>query len=132
VRPARHFSDLIAWQLADEIRHHVFALSARPGLADDLKAKRQMDDAASSVCRNIAEGFGCDSNLEFARYLGFSRRSLNELLDALRGARQQNYATAQDLAPILSLARRLYPAIGRLAAHLRANPRTRSAKPNPR
>ena len=48
--------------------------------------KSQIEGAVNSVCRNIAEGFGCGTHAEFARFLGISRRSLNELQDALRGA----------------------------------------------
>jgi hypothetical protein len=29
----------------------------------------------NSVCRNVAEGFGCESHVEFARFLKISRRA---------------------------------------------------------
>ena len=50
-------------------------LTGRPGFATDFKLKAQAEDAVGSVCRNIAEGFGCESNIEFARFLEISRRS---------------------------------------------------------
>jgi len=123
---------LVVWQLADEIRIATFRYTARAPFADDFRARRQADDAASSVCRNIAEGFGCDTDSEFARYLGYSRRSLNELLDTLRGAQLQGYVSPDELVPIRSLARRLFPAIGGLVAHLRKSHASRQPRPDRR
>ena len=121
--PVRHFSQLIVWKLAEEIRVHVFGLTAKPSFAGDLRAKSQAEDAANSVCRNIAEGFGCETHAEFARFLEIARRSLNELQDILHGAQLKRYVTPVELAPIRSLMDRLYPAFGRLLAYLRRTPR---------
>ena len=83
---ARHFTQLIVWQLGDQLRAEVYALTKRRRLQADLKLRSQLDDAVDSVCRNIAEGFGCQSNREFARFLRIARRSLNEVQDELRSA----------------------------------------------
>jgi four helix bundle protein len=94
---ARHYSELRVWKLADALRVDVFSLTSRPAFAKDLKAKGQADDAISSVCRNIAEGFGCGTHAEFARFLEYSRRSINEVQDAMRGAHLQNYVNAEEV-----------------------------------
>jgi four helix bundle protein len=125
--PVRHFSQLIVWRLAEEIRIKVFELTAKPSFAADFKAKSQGEDAANSVCRNIAEGFGCETHAEFARFVEISRRSLNELHDVLHGAQLKEYVTASDLAPIRSLSNRIYPAFSRLLAYLRSTPTPRRA-----
>lgn len=122
---ARHYSELIVWKLADEIRIETFKLTARAGFARDFKLRSQIEDAINSVCRNIAEGFGADTHAEFARFLGFSRRSLNEVQDALRGATLKNYVTTADCTPIRMLLRRLYPAMGRFTAYLMRMPKQR-------
>ena len=119
---ARHYTDLIVWKLADEMRVEVFTLTRRPAFARDFKLRSQTDDAIDSVCRNIAEGFGCRSHLEFARFLEFSRRSLNEVIDCLRSAQLKGYVTPADVDPIHKLAARFYPAISRLMAYLRRTP----------
>jgi four helix bundle protein len=119
VAGARHFTRLVVWQLADAIRVDTFTLTRRPPFSGDLKHRSQTEDAIDSVCRNIAEGFGCASHKEFARFLEISRRSLNELLDSLRSARLKNYVSAEDVAPIQSLANRLYPALASFIAYLR-------------
>jgi four helix bundle protein len=111
--PAHHYSQLIVWKLAEETRIEVFKLTGKPLFAADLKAKRQADDAANSVCRNVAEGFGCETHAEFARFLEISRRSLNELHDSMHGAELKKYVTASELARIRQLSRRIYPAFSR-------------------
>ncbi len=114
---ARHYTELIAWQLADELRVAAFAFTRRPQFSRDFKHRGQAEDAIDSICRNIAEGFGCESPREFARFLEVSRRSLNEVTDTLRSAQLKGYVSAEELAPIRTLTRRLYAAIGSLRAN---------------
>ena len=108
---ARHFTELIIWQMGDQLRQQVFALTKNRPFAADLKLRSQLDDAADSVCRNIAEGFACKSDKEFARFVRIGRRSLNEVQDCFRSALLKEYVTNSDLAPARQLMRRLYPAI---------------------
>lgn len=119
---ARHFSELTAWKLAEELRVETLELTAKAGFASGFRAKSQAEDAVNSVCRNIAEGFGCETHPEFARFLSISRRSLNELQDILRGALLKQYVTADELVPARALSSRLYPALSRLIAYLRRTP----------
>jgi four helix bundle protein len=121
VRPARHFTQLIVWQLSDQIRSEVYELTKQHPLRADLKLRTQLDDAAESVCRNVAEGFGC-GNREFAHYLRIARRSLNEVQDELHGALLKGYVTEGDLVAARRLMRRLYPAFSSLIRHLDRHP----------
>lgn len=130
MRGARHYSELTVWKLADELRVETFKLTGQPAFARDLKARTQADDAANSVCRNIAEGFGSETHGQFAWYLRVSRRSLNELQDAFRGAEQKGYVTSNDRVPISALMRRLYPALSRLIAYLDSTPDYRPNRPS--
>jgi four helix bundle protein len=107
------------------MRIEVFKLTERSQFARDLKLHSQTEDAANSICRNIAEGFGCESHVEFARFLEISNRSLNELIDSLRAAELKRYVSAVDVAPVRSLATRLYPALRNLMAYLRRTPNRR-------
>jgi len=85
--------------------------------AADFKLRSQIDDAADSVCRNIAEGFGC-TDREFARFLRIARRSLNEVQDQFRSATLKGYVSDRDLAEPRKLMRRIYPGLGSLIRHL--------------
>jgi four helix bundle protein len=115
---ARHFTELIVWQLADQHRVQVFALTRRTPLHADLKLRSQIDDAADSVCRNVAEGFGCETHREFARFVRIARRSMNEVQDGLRSAVIKEYLTDDDLTAVRQFQRRLYRAIAKLLAYL--------------
>jgi four helix bundle protein len=115
---AKHFKELIVWQLGDQHRAEVFALTERSRLRSDLKLRAQIDDAADSVCRNIAEGFGCQSHREFAKFLRISRRSMNEVQDGFRSATLKQYLKEDDLAAAARLQRRFYKAMAGLLRHL--------------
>jgi four helix bundle protein len=85
------FEDLVTWQLADELRREVLAFTATPPAARNFKYRDQIRDAASSACRNTAEGFDRFRPAEFARFLEFARGSLGEVQDCLIEAHQQQY-----------------------------------------
>jgi four helix bundle protein len=130
MRGARHYSELTVWQLADELRVETLKLTKRPPFAQNFKAQAQAEDAVNSICRNTAEGFGCETHGQFAWFLRIARRSLNELQDACRGAEQKGYVTSSDLAPIRMLTRRLYPALNRFIAYLDSTPDYRPDRGN--
>ena len=125
---ARRYTELIAWQLGDEIRRHVFAWTQRSRFARNYRARDQIESAIDSVCHNIAEGFS-GSHLEFARYLAIARRSLNEVCDCIRSAELKTYVTQPETQLVKALVRRLYPALARLIEYLR---RTPDPTPRPR
>jgi four helix bundle protein len=129
MRGARHVSELTVWKLADELRVETLKLTGRPVFARNVKAQTQADDAVNSICRNIAEGFGCETHGQFAWFLRIARRSMNERQDAFRGAEQSGYVTGRDCIPVRALIRRLYPAMNRFIAYL---DRTPDYRPNHR
>ena len=120
---ARHHTEIVAWQLADQIRVEIFALTRQGTFARAFKLRPQTEDAIDSVCRNISEGFGCESHAEFARFLEISRRSLNEFTDCIHSAELKRHVSPQQLATIRKLLRRLYPALNRFIADLRRTDR---------
>jgi four helix bundle protein len=89
--------------------------------------RSQLNDAADSVCRNIAEGFGCGDR-EFARFLQIARRSLNEVQDCFISALHQAYVAPDDLAAARQLQRRLYSGLASLIRSLDRGQRVRQAK----
>jgi four helix bundle protein len=129
---ARHYSQLVSWQLADALRIATFTFTRRPPFSTDFKHRSQTEDAIDSVCRNIAEGFGCASHAEFARYLEISRRSLNELCDCLRSAQLKGYLTTNEALDIHAVTRRLYPALNNFIAYLKRTAPGRSTRSAPR
>jgi four helix bundle protein len=92
--------------------------SRRTALCGGSEAAIATDDAAESVCRNIAEGFACKTDKEFARFVRIGRRSLNEVQDCFLSARFKRYVTEADLVQARRLMRRLYPAIASFLSKL--------------
>jgi four helix bundle protein len=119
---ARHYSQLVCWQLADAARIVIFKFTRRRPFSADFKHRSQSEDAIDSVCRNIAEGFGCISHGEFARYLEIARRSLNEVCDCVRSAHLKRYVSETEIREFQAFSRRLYPALNNFIAYLKRNP----------
>jgi four helix bundle protein len=128
MRGVKRYEDLIVWQLGDRIRVLAFKLTERECFVRDLKLHSQTEDAVNSVCRNIAEGFGC-KHKEFARFLEISRRSVNEVRESFHTAQLKGYITAREYEPIWRLTHRLYPAYAGLIHYLRTTPDPLEATP---
>lgn len=88
---AKEFTELMAWQRADELERFVQEIIKRPVLARDARYCQQVADAAASAPRNIAEGFGRFAPTQFANFLriaiGSELETQNHILKAWqRGA----------------------------------------------
>lgn len=88
---AKDFTELIAWQRADELERFAQEIIKRPTLARDRQFCEQTSDAAASAPRNIAEGFGRFAPTQFANFLriaiGSDVETKNQILKAWqRGA----------------------------------------------
>jgi len=85
------FEDIRAWQEARTLVKMVYALTRDGELSRDFGLRDQLQRAAVSAMTNIAEGFDCDSHAEFARFLGYSRRSAVEVQSLLYAALDVGY-----------------------------------------
>ncbi|MGH9174464.1 MAG: four helix bundle protein [Vicinamibacterales bacterium] len=119
---AKTFQDLVAWQLARELRKNIGVLVKKPALGHDADLCSQLRRAARSVTGNIAEGFPCPSHAEFARFLDIAARSLREIEDRLTEAIDSNHLTPAEAASAFNLVKRTSVAVARLTAYLRKNP----------
>jgi four helix bundle protein len=103
---AKRYEDLDAWQLADELRREVVALTETGPASKDFKFRDQIRDAVSSAARNIAEGFGRFRPADFARFMEYSLSSTMETQDLLRDGIERGYFTEQTTKPARNLAKR--------------------------
>ena len=85
------FEDIQAWQEGRKVTKEIYALTQSSAFAKDFGLCSQMQRAAVSIMTNIAEGFDCDSNVEFARFLGIARRSAVEVQSLLYTALDIGY-----------------------------------------
>jgi hypothetical protein len=70
----KDFRDFAAWQRAEELRILCEAFLCRPGVRATFRRAQQLDDAAASAPRNIAEGFGRYKPKVFAQYVKYCKR----------------------------------------------------------
>ena len=78
------YEDLEAWQLADELKREVYALTESGPASKDFKFRDQIRDSAASSTKNIAEGFGRFRPADNARFVEFSVASTMETKDSLK------------------------------------------------
>lgn len=86
-----NYKELKVWQKAMDFVVTVYA-ATRDFPKDELYGlTSQLRKAAVSIPANIAEGAGCDSDAEFARFLDIANRSSYECVVHLQIAERLNY-----------------------------------------
>jgi len=108
----QRFEDIQAWQEARALVKMIYALTARDHFARDFGMRDQIQRAAVSTMTNIAEGFDCESKLEFARFLGIARRSAVEVQSLLYTAMDTNYINQAEFNIHFEQARKTKALIG--------------------
>jgi four helix bundle protein len=103
----RDFTDLQVWQLARELRNHLYNLSRKFPHEDRYGLMQQLRRAASSITANIAEGFGRYSFKENIQFCRQSRGSAYEVRDHLITATDQGYIAPATREPIDLLTQRV-------------------------
>lgn len=73
------FEDLEAWQQARKLTNLAYDMIETGRLRQDFRLRDQVSGAAISVMNNIVEGFTSQSDREFAKFLGYARRSSAEV-----------------------------------------------------
>jgi four helix bundle protein len=76
---ARSFDDLAVYRRSVDACAAVSALLRRPTVRADCELRAQLSSASAAVPANIAEGFGQQSDRQFARYLFIARGSCHEM-----------------------------------------------------
>ena len=116
------FQDLVAWQLAVQLKELAHGYCERPAIQDDFKFRQHLVDAAASAPRNIAEGFGRVYHPEFARFAIIAKASEQEVLNHFIDAHQRRYLTDQELDRGDHAARKAIKVLNGLIAYLEATP----------
>ena len=125
---AKDFTELIAWQRADELERFALEIIKRPNLAADRTFCAQTSDAAGSAPRNIAEGHGRFAPAQFANFLRVAIASEQETRNQIIKAWQRGAITESEKRDGLILCKRALTAAIRLRAYLQ----TEDAKANAR
>jgi len=118
----RDFREIVAWQLARQLKLEVDALLARPEVRRQFRFCDQLSDAARSGPRNIAEGHGRFKHKEFAQFVRIAKGSEAEVLNHLIDAHDQKLITDEQLAATEQLVQRAMNAATGLVRYLESTP----------
>jgi four helix bundle protein len=115
----RKFEDIRAWGQARALVKMVYQLTGTGSFSRDVGFKVQFQRAAVSAMTNIAEGFDCDSQAEFARFLGYSRRSAVEVQSLLYAALDADHIDTDQFESHYEQARKVKAMVSALKKSLR-------------
>ena len=90
------FENLLIWQKAMEIGEDINLLSEKFPAKEVYNLSSQIRRAVYSVALNISEGSIGQTNPEFKRFMGYSIRSLAEVVTCLHKAIKREYITEQE------------------------------------
>ena len=90
------FEKLIIWQKAVEYGESIFQLSSKFPKEETYNLTSQIRRAVDSIALNISEGAIGQSNPEFKKFIGFSIRSLAEVVTCLHKASNRNYISKEE------------------------------------
>ena len=90
------FEKLIIWQKSMDFGEEINAIVKGFPKHEIYNLSSQILRASDSVALNISEGSIGQSNAEFNRFLGYSVRSIAEVVTCLHKARRRNYMTVQE------------------------------------
>lgn len=108
------FEDLMAWQQARQLVKQIYTLTQKLPFERDFGLRDQIRRAAVSAMTNIAEGFDCESPLEFARFLEIARRSVVEVQSLLYTAFDVQYLSQTEFETYYRTAQSVKAVIGGL------------------
>ena len=89
------FEKIIVWQRSMEFGEQIFELSKKFPDDERFNLTSQIRRATDSIAVNIAEGSILQSKPEFQKFLGYSIRSLAEVVTCLYKARNRKYITEE-------------------------------------
>jgi len=119
---ARDHREFIVWQLADEVRQQVIAITDSGAVSRDWNFRKQIRDACDSACANFAEGFARYKHKQFAQFIRIVRGSLREVIDQLDSAREKRYINAETARHLQRQCKRALSAAAGLIRWLETHP----------
>jgi len=91
------FEKLEVWQLSLELSDHIYEIANTLPEIEKFNLKSQVIRAVTSISLNIAEGSTSQSDSEQGRFLGYSIRSLIEVIACMRLMERRKYLASEQL-----------------------------------
>jgi four helix bundle protein len=92
------FEKLLIWQKAMDFGEDIYILTETFPQKEIYNLSSQVLRASDSIALNISEGSIEQSNPEFKRFLGYSIRSIAEVITCLHKAKRRNYLSVEQFA----------------------------------
>jgi four helix bundle protein len=90
------FRELVAWQLAHQLKLLAHALCERPAVKARFRFRDQLSDAAESAPSNIAEAFGRYYHPEGAQFARIAKASEVEVLNHFIHAHDKGWLSDEE------------------------------------
>ncbi len=113
------FEKLRIWHTAMDFGELIFDASGQFPIDEKYNLISQIRRAADSIALNIAEGSTGQSNKEFRKFIGYSLRSLAEVVTCLHKARRRKYLSEADFSSFYTQAYALMNSMGAFRATLK-------------
>ena len=98
------FEKLIIWQKSMEFGEEIFKISRNFPKKELFNLVSQIRRASDSIALNISEGSILQSKPEFQKFLGYSIRSLAEVVTCLYKVKNRKYITEDDFSNLYNQA----------------------------
>ena len=119
----RTLDELLVYRKAIVACAAVSAMVETPGVRADRDLRVQLSAASAAVPANIAEGFGQQSDRQFARYLFIARGSAHEVRSYLEVALGRRHLSDDEAASLCHKYEEIARMLTGLIKHLRASDR---------
>lgn len=121
------FEDLYVWQESRKLAHLLRSPCARQPGRCDFEWRDQIMGAALSVMSNIAEGFDAQSDVDFANFCNYAKRSAAEVRSQIYYGFDSSYMTQDEFKQGLLITKKIGVGLSRLIHFLKESNRKRRA-----
>lgn len=112
------FEKLRIWHSAMDFGELIFEASGKFPIDEKYNLISQIRRAADSIALNIAEGSTGQTNKEFRKFIGYSLRSLAEVVTCLHKGKRRKYLNESDFSSFYTQAYTLMNCMGAFRATL--------------
>ncbi len=117
----KSFDDLVIYQKARKLAHHLQLMTRRKPISNDFSLKDQILRASRSIMFNISEGFERDGDKEFIQFLSYAKGSSGELRSQLQYLRDLEYISEEEFDSFHGEAENIGSMIGSLINYLKSS-----------
>lgn len=96
------FEKLIIWQKSMDYGELILELTKKFPKSEEFNLSSQLRRASDSIALNISEGFICQSGPEYRKFIGYSIRSLAEVVTCLHKGHRRKYFSEEEFTSYYS------------------------------